>query len=91
MNEPNKINTYRVLWLVSILGTAFVSAGIVCWTNQLGLEEILCSIFVIIGFMLVFFFELAYERRRKMIADNRQTDYSRIATGFILSCVVIII
>lgn len=90
MNEPNKINTYRVLWLVSILGTAFVSAGIVCWTNQLGLEEILCSIFVIIGFMLVFFFELAYERRRKMIADNRQTDYSRIATGFILSCVVMI-
>lgn len=89
MNEE-KISIYRVLPIFSMIISAIVSSGILCFVNQLEIDQILCVLFVIIGFIPIIIFDLLYERNRKQIAQNTQTSYKRVALGFFICCVVMV-
>ena len=88
--KDEKISIYRVLPIVSIIFTAIVSAGVLSVINKLEIDQIICILFVVIGFVPVIIFELVYERNRKMIANNTQTTYKRVAIGFFICCLVMI-
>lgn len=89
MNEE-KISIYRVLPILGIITTSIVASGILCMINQLEIDQILCILFIIMGFVPVIIFELVYERNRKMIGNNIQTTYGRVALGFFICCIVMI-
>lgn len=89
MNDE-KISVYRVGPILGIILTAIVSASILCVINQLEIDQIFCILFVIIGFVPVIIFELVYERNRKMIANNSQTNYKRVALGFFICCLFMV-
>ena len=42
-------------------------------------------------FMVLFAFLLIYERKRKRISNNRETDYGKIFKGFLLSAILTVI
>ena len=88
MKEQEKISKYRTRTFLLIILSAIVSSGILCLINALGFDEMLCVLFVILGFMPVMYFEMEYERRRNRIGNNPQTDYSRIASGFWICCLI---
>lgn len=85
-----KISVYRVLPIIGIIITAIAASGILCFINQLEIDQILCTLFVIMGFVPIIIFELVYERNRKMIGNNTQTTYGRVALGFFICCIIMI-
>lgn len=91
MKEQEKISKYRTRPFILIVLSAIVSSGILCVINSLEFDELFCVLFIILGFMSVIYFELEYERRRRLIGNNPQSDYSRIATGFVICCVIMLI
>lgn len=91
MKEQEKISTYRVLSCMAILVSAMIASSILCVLNGLQFDEVFCVIVVILGVMPVMFFEMAFERRRNMISNNIQTSFGRIAVGFFLCCVLMLV
>ncbi|MBQ8624884.1 MAG: hypothetical protein IJ419_01765 [Agathobacter sp.] len=91
MKEQEKISTYRLLSCIAILVSAIIASSILCIINGLQFDEIFCVIVVILGVMPVVFFEMAFERRRNMISNNIQTSFERIAVGFFLCCVFMLV
>ncbi len=88
--KEEKISIYRVLPILGIFCSALAASGALCYFHKLEFDQILCVLFVIIGFMPIIVFELEYERHRNMIGNNTKTDYKRIALGFFITCVVIV-
>ena len=82
--KEEKMSIYRIFSLLGIVASAIGSAGILCINNKIELDKMLCVLFVILGFVPIIVFELEFERNRKMIANNSQTNYSRVATGFLI-------
>lgn len=91
MKEQEKISIHRVLPILGMIFSAISSAGVLCYINKLEFEEILCVLFVILGFVPIMIFELTFERRRKRIGNNTQTTYGRIAIGFFICCICMIV
>ncbi len=89
MNKE-KISMYRVLSIAGMIISAILTSSILCYLNQSEMEQIVCTMFVILGFIPIMIFELVYERNRRMIANNNQTSYKRIAIGFTLCCIIIV-
>ena len=91
MNHSEKISIYRVIPCIAIFCSAMVSAGVLCYINQLQFDEMFCVGIVILGILPLLFFEMTYERRREGLFHNIQTTYGRIALGFFLCCVLMLI
>ncbi len=89
--KEEKISVYRVLPILGIMTSAIVLSGILCVLNKLEMDEILCILFVIFGFMPVIGFALEYERRRGRLGNNTQTNYKRIETGFFICCILMLV
>ena len=49
--KDEKISIYRILPIVGIILTAIVSAGILSVINKLEIDQIICILFVVIGFV----------------------------------------
>lgn len=89
MNEE-KINKYRIFFILGMIITAVLTSIILCVLNKSEMEQIVCTMFVLLGFIPLMIFELVYERNRNMIANNNQTSYQRIAAGFAICCIVMV-
>ncbi len=89
MNEE-KISRYRILSILGMIASAILTAGILCVLNQSEMEQVVCTMFVLLGFIPIMIFELVYERNRYMIGNNNQTSYQRIAIGFGICCILMI-
>lgn len=90
MKEQEKISIHRVLPILGMIVSAIAASGILCVINNLEIDQILCVMFVILGFVPVMIFELTFERRRKRIGNNTETTYARIALGFFICCVLMV-
>lgn len=89
MNKE-RISMYRVLPIVGMIASAIIASGILCIVNQLEIDQILCVLFIVIGFVPIIIFQLIFERNRKLIGNNTQTTYSRVALGFFICCVLMV-
>jgi len=91
MKEQEKISIHRVFPILAIIISTIAASGVLCFINKLEIDEIFCVLFVIIGFIPIIIFELTFERRRKEIGKNTQTTYGRVALGFFLCCVIMVV
>lgn len=88
--REEKISIYRVISIIGMFVSVIATAIILCVINKKEFDESACVIFLILGFMPIIVFELAYERRRAFIGNNKQTSYSRVALGFVISCIMLL-
>lgn len=90
-NTTEKTSIYRILSCLSMFASALGAACLLCYVNRVSLDMVFCIIILILGMLPVIFFEMLYERNRKQLSNNIKTTYARIAYGFFLCCVVMII
>lgn len=88
MNRKEKMNLYRVLAVIAIALVTFCITAVLCAKNHLYTDEWLCLIFIDIIFILVYLFELEYERRLGHLSGNQQTNFIRIAIIYALCAVL---
>ena len=88
--KEEKISIYRVLPIIGMFLSIIAATVILFIINKKDLDEFLCVIFLIIGFIPILIFELGYERRRGEIGNNTQTSYKRIFLGFFIESIVLV-
>jgi hypothetical protein len=86
-----KIHLYRLIPILVMAGVTAVLSILLCLINELYRDEELCILFLDILFFLVLVFELEYDRRKKQIAGNGATTFSRIAGGYAASCLILLL
>ena len=75
--KEEKINIHRLSPILGIILSMVVASSVLCFINKLSANQIICVFFLVIAFIPVIIFELTFERRRSMIAQNKQTTYKR--------------
>lgn len=83
MNTKEPFNLYRMLSLVVIALDSIGFTILVCAKSRLYLDEGLCLFFLDMLFMMIYIFELEYERRTHRIEDNTQTSFVRLAVVYV--------
>ncbi|MCM1106593.1 MAG: hypothetical protein NC355_06585 [Blautia sp.] len=88
MKYKERLNLYRtlavaVMALVTFGVTALLSAGSHFYT-----DEWLCLFFVDLIFLFIYVFELEYERRQGVLANNTRSNFMRIA-GMYTACAIL--
>ena len=89
--KEEKVSKYRVLPIIGMIISIMTAAGILCVLNKKEIDEIICILFLIIGFAPIGIFELVYERQRGLIGNNAQTTYGRLSLGFFIGCVLVVL
>lgn len=88
MNPKEPINIYRLLSIIAIsLMTLGITAAL-CAKNHLYPDEWLCILFLDVIFILIYIFELEYERRSLGICSNAQTNFVRLAVIYGICCIL---
>lgn len=88
--KEEKISIYRVLPIVGMFLSIIAATGILFVINKKELDEFLCVVFIILGFVPILVYELGYERRRCEIGNNTQTTYKRICFGFFIASITML-
>lgn len=88
--KEEKVSIYRVFSILGMFVSLIATSGILCVINKREFDEILCVMFVILGFMPIIIFELGYERRRELIGYNKQSSYQRVAIGYFICSLIMI-
>ena len=88
MKEP--LNLYRMLSLVAIALDSIGFTLLLCTRGHLYLDEGLCLLFLDMLFVLIYVFELEYERNHYKIADHSQTSFVRLAAAYIICSFLVI-
>lgn len=89
--KEERISLYRILPIVGIIISAIAAAGMLCYINELEIDQIICVIFLVVAFLPLLIFELTFERRREMLGKNNQTTFQRAMSGFFICCLVMLI
>ncbi len=89
--KEERISLYRFIPIAVIFGmTIAISCGF-CLYQQLYLDEWICVLVLDVIFLCILLFELEYERKHKMIANNAATTFARVAGGFTICCLITIL
>lgn len=91
MKTKEPFNLYRMLSLVAIALDSIGFTLLLCTRGHLYLDEGLCLFFLDMLFVLIYIFELEYERRSRKIAGNTQTSFVRLAVVYIVCSILIFV
>lgn len=86
--KKNPVNVMRVIPLLIITVATIIFSGVLGLARELYWDEGICLSFVDMLFVMIFIYELEYDRRNRMIANNIATNFSRIAGGYVLCCLI---
>lgn len=86
--KEEKISMFRVLPIIGIVISLMVASGVLCYLNNIEIDQVICIAFLVVAFIPIIIFELTFERNREMIAKNNQTNYKRVMVGFILVSII---
>lgn len=89
MKNTEKINLYRMLAIVVMILATLALTGILCYMNHLYLDESLCILYFDLIFLLIYLFEMEYERKRDRLSRNNQTTYVRLVAVYTACCVLV--
>jgi hypothetical protein len=78
----------RVIPLLVIAGATIILSCVLGLMQEIYWDSAICIAFVDILFLGVFIFELEYDRRTRMIANNIATTFSRVAFGYVICCLI---
>lgn len=85
-----KVNLHRAISLSAICLITIVVSGILCFLYEFYIDEWLCIFFINTIFLMLFIFELEYERKEKRLSLNRRTTFSRVTLGH-LACGILVV
>lgn len=88
--KEEKISIYRLIPIFGMLISVIAAAGVLCYMNQLEIDQMICVAFLVIAFMPIIIFELTFERRRTMLGNNNQTTYQRAMNGFFICSLIML-
>ena len=88
--KEEKISMYRVASMVGMFISTILATGLLCYLNKLNSSQVISVIFVVLAFFPMIIFNLMFERRRELIANNEQTTYRRILIGFMICCIIMV-
>lgn len=88
MSIKEPMNLYRVLSVVAVTLVTLGVTAVMCLDSHFYLDEWLCLLFLDIIFILIYIFELEYERRKGKLGDNTQTNYMRLVIIYTLCAVL---
>lgn len=87
-SQGNQFSKSRLHSMLLIGGATLLPTLAVSLRCHFMVDEVFCVLFVDLAFLLVFFFELEYERVHGFLADNSQTSFLRLAVGYLVCCVL---
>jgi hypothetical protein len=88
MKNKEPFNLTRILSVIAIFLVTFLVVSFWCMQSHLYLDESLCILFVTCMFLLVYLFEMEYDRRCQHIAHNAQTNFVRLAIVYVVCCLL---
>lgn len=88
--ERDQFSVYRLVSMFVIAAETFLSTTIISYFRDLYLDDWICMYFMDVVFLLVFVFEIEYERLHRRLADNSQTSFRWIAIGYTICSVMLI-
>ena len=86
--KEEKISIHRVMPILGMVVSAGIAAGVLCYLNQLEMDQIICVAFLVISFLPIIIFELTFERRRELLGNNNQTTFRRAMNGFFICSIL---
>lgn len=89
MKAKEPLNLYRMLSVIAIALDSIGFTFFLCTRGHLYLDEGLCLLFLDMLFVLIYVYELEYERRDNGIAGNMQTSFVRLAVCYVICSVLI--
>lgn len=84
--RKDRFSKYRLRSLALIGAATLLLTLVISLSCHLAMDEVFCILFVDLVFLLVFLFELEYERIHNLLADNSQTSFMRLAVGYAICC-----
>lgn len=94
MKDKNKpvrkehMNLYRVLSLIAIVIATFGMTAVLCAQNHFFIDEWLCLFLLDVVFLMLFFFQLEFERCIGWLVSNPQTSFIRLAFAYFICCIL---
>lgn len=82
------ISVLRVIPLLIIAGATIVLSSVLGLMKDLYWDEALCLAFVDMLFLMIFIYELEYDRKHRLIANNIATTFSKVAIGYVVCCII---
>ncbi|MCR5677405.1 MAG: hypothetical protein K6G13_05180 [Agathobacter sp.] len=82
MTENETQSHYRVISFLIIILSMVALTSLLSFVEKLGLDLWICNYVIDLMFFLAIVFEMEFERKRAKIAQNIETTFLRIATGF---------
>lgn len=73
----------RFVNIILLLLVTVIYTVLLCYKEQLWLDQLLCFLAIDIIFFVLFVFALEYNRRKKRFASNSKTTYKRIVIGYV--------
>lgn len=83
-----KVNIRRAVSVLAIILSTFGLSGIFCYMQKLYPDEIICVMCINIFCISLMVFELEFDRKRKYIANNTKTTFSKVAVGYFACCLI---
>jgi hypothetical protein len=87
MNKEH-INVIRVIPLLVIAAATIILSCVLGLMKEIYWDTAACVAFVDMLYLLVLLFELEYQRKNRMIANNIATTFSRIAICYVVCCLI---
>lgn len=88
--REEKVSRHRVWPIIGMIISLMVATGILCYLNNLEIDQIICIVFLFLAFIPLIVFELTFQRNREMFANNKQTNYKRVMWGVILTSLIVV-
>ena len=88
MIKKEPMNLYRILSVVALILVTYSYCCLLCFVSHLSADEWLCVLTVATIVLLVFIFELEFERLKGGLAYNTQSNFARIVILYTLCAVL---
>lgn len=88
MKNKESVNLYRVLSIVVMVLVTLGITALMCVQSHLYMDEWLCMLFFAVIFILIYIYEMEYERRQREISKNPQTNFIRLAIVYTVCCLL---
>ncbi len=84
--KKDHVSVMRVIPLLIMTVATIILSCVLGLVKELYWDEAIYLGFVDMLFIMIFIYELEYDRKNRMIANNIATNFSRIAGGYVLCC-----
>lgn len=88
MKTKDTVNLYRFFSIFALVLVTYSFCCLLSLSNPFSLDEWICVISIATVFLLIYIFELEYERLKGGLAFNTQSNYARVVIMFTISAAI---